>query len=265
MADEAEVVFNDAVAYERFMGRWSRAAGEIFLDWVVPPKGARWLDVGCGTGVFTQLVLETCAPEAVVAIDSATAQIDYARELPVGRLAMFHVADAQALPFPDRYFDVITSALVLNFIPDRRRALTEMHRVGRRRGVIAAYVWDFAAGRATSWPLTRGMRQIGMELPKVPGSEASSIETLRSLFERAGFETVTTRPIRRLIEHSRVSKISGIPKSRPSPRMARPSRPYERPTAPNWLKQSGQILLDHPDGSVTYSTRANAVRSSPWL
>jgi hypothetical protein len=131
--------------------------------------------------------------------------------------------------------------------------------------VIAAYVWDFAAGRATSWPLTRGMCQIGMELPKVPGSEASSIETLRSLFERAGFETVTTRPIRRLIEHSRVSKISGIPKSRPSPRMARPSRPYERPTAPNWLKQSGQILLDHPDGSVTYSTRANAVRSSPCV
>jgi hypothetical protein len=34
-----------------------------------------------GTGVFTQLVLETCAPEAVVAIDPATAQIDYARKL----------------------------------------------------------------------------------------------------------------------------------------------------------------------------------------
>ena len=75
-----------------------------------------------------------------------------------------------------------------------------MHRVGRRHGVIAAYVWDFAAGRATSWPLTRGMCQIGMELPKVPGSEDSSIETLRSLFERADFETVTTRPIRRLID-----------------------------------------------------------------
>jgi ubiquinone/menaquinone biosynthesis C-methylase UbiE len=259
MADDAEVVFNDAVAYERFMGRWSRAAGEIFLDWVVPPKGARWLDVGCGTGVFTHLVLETCAPEAVVAIDSATAQIDYARELPVGRLAMFHVADAQALPFPDRYFDVITSALVLNFIPDRRRALTEMHRVGRRRGVIAAYVWDFAAGRATSWPLTRGMRQIGMELPKVPGSEDSSIETLRSLFERAGFEAVTTRPIDVSLTftsfedfwHSQISPFTPNGKAIATLREADRAKLVEAVRA---------ILPDHPDGSVAYSTRANAVK-----
>jgi Ku70/Ku80 beta-barrel domain/Methyltransferase domain len=74
------------------MGRWSRAVGKIFLDWVIPSKGARWLDIGCGTGVFTQLVLETYAPEAVVGIDPATAQIDYARKLPVGQLAEFRVA-----------------------------------------------------------------------------------------------------------------------------------------------------------------------------
>jgi SAM-dependent methyltransferase len=74
------------------MGRWSRAVGKIFLDWVIPSKGARWLDIGCGTGGFTQLVLETYAPEAVVGIDPATAQIDYARKLPVGQLAEFRVA-----------------------------------------------------------------------------------------------------------------------------------------------------------------------------
>src|SRR5262245_65079285 len=106
------------------MGRWSRAAGKLFLDWVVPPKGARWLDIGCGTGVFTHLVLETCAPEAVVAIDLATAQIDYAREAPVGRLAEFHVADGQALPFSDRYFYLITVALIVYFIFYRRRGIT---------------------------------------------------------------------------------------------------------------------------------------------
>jgi hypothetical protein len=43
MAERAEVVFNDAVAHERFMGRWSRGAGKIFLDWVIPPRGARWM------------------------------------------------------------------------------------------------------------------------------------------------------------------------------------------------------------------------------
>jgi ubiquinone/menaquinone biosynthesis C-methylase UbiE len=60
------------------MGRWSRAVGAIFLDWLSPKPGARWLDVGCGTGVFTELVVETCAPDSVVAVDTSTQQIAHA-------------------------------------------------------------------------------------------------------------------------------------------------------------------------------------------
>ena len=58
------------------MGRWSRAAGAVFLSWLTPPSGARWLDVGCGTGVFTELVLDTCEPSSMVAVDPALAQIE---------------------------------------------------------------------------------------------------------------------------------------------------------------------------------------------
>ena len=36
--------FEDGAAYERFMGRWSRAAGAAFLDWLAPPPGLHWLD-----------------------------------------------------------------------------------------------------------------------------------------------------------------------------------------------------------------------------
>ena len=111
--------FDDSAAYERFMGRWSRAAGEVFLDWMAPPTGARWLDVGCGTGIFTELIFDACSPEAVFAVDPAQAQIDHARRQPVAQRANFRVADAQALPFPDSIFDVVASALVINFIPDR--------------------------------------------------------------------------------------------------------------------------------------------------
>ena len=66
---QSTVYFDDGEAYERFMGRWSRAAGAVFLDWLAPIEGARWLDVGCGTGVFTQLILDTRAPSAAVAVE----------------------------------------------------------------------------------------------------------------------------------------------------------------------------------------------------
>jgi len=61
--------FSDGDAYERMMGRWSRAVGEIFIDWVAPKPGLTWLDVGCGNGAFTELLFSRCAPSRVVAID----------------------------------------------------------------------------------------------------------------------------------------------------------------------------------------------------
>jgi hypothetical protein len=45
MADQP-IRFDDGAAYERFMGKWSRLAGETFLDWLAPQPGLRWLDVG---------------------------------------------------------------------------------------------------------------------------------------------------------------------------------------------------------------------------
>src|SRR6478609_9935717 len=98
---QSTVYFDHGEAYERFMGRWSRAVGVVFLDWLAPIAGARWLDVGCGTGVFTQLILDTCAPSAVVAVDPMPSQLDHARLQPVAQRAEFQLADAQSLPFPD--------------------------------------------------------------------------------------------------------------------------------------------------------------------
>jgi ubiquinone/menaquinone biosynthesis C-methylase UbiE len=83
--------FDDGVAYERFMGRWSRAAGQVFLDWIAPTPGAYWLDVGCGTGSFTELIVDTCSPASVSAIDPEQAQIDHARNGPVANRVHFEV------------------------------------------------------------------------------------------------------------------------------------------------------------------------------
>jgi ubiquinone/menaquinone biosynthesis C-methylase UbiE len=80
MADAAQtVVWADGEAYEKFMGQWSRVARRLFLDWLSLPKGLKWLDVGCGTGAFTETIQQTGAAAEIVAIDPAAAHIAYAQ------------------------------------------------------------------------------------------------------------------------------------------------------------------------------------------
>ena len=58
----------------------------------------------------------------------------------------FGVRDAQALGEASASFDAVVSGLVLNFVPEPNRAVSEMVRVARPGGVVAAYVWDYADG-----------------------------------------------------------------------------------------------------------------------
>src|SRR4051812_24453230 len=79
---EPAIRFEDGAAYERMMGTWSRLAGSVFLDWLAPHPGLRWLDVGCGNGAFTELIAQRCAPAAVDGIDPSDAQLAFARGRP---------------------------------------------------------------------------------------------------------------------------------------------------------------------------------------
>jgi ubiquinone/menaquinone biosynthesis C-methylase UbiE len=184
--------FSDGEAYEQFMGRWSLEAGKAFLGWLQPPKGARWLEVGCGTGIFTELIWDTCAPASVIAIDPSEAQIARARTQVAHARTEFRLADAQELPLPDNCFDVVVSALVMNFVPDKARAMSEMRRVARPGGLVAACVWNFAAGLSPSGPLRRAMRTLGIGAPPVPGTAASGLAVLVDLFEEAGLKGLNT-------------------------------------------------------------------------
>jgi 2-polyprenyl-3-methyl-5-hydroxy-6-metoxy-1,4-benzoquinol methylase len=62
---------------------------------VAPRANAFWLDVGCGTGLFTELILDTRSPARVIGIDQAAAQIDYASRKPVAQRASFRIAAAE--------------------------------------------------------------------------------------------------------------------------------------------------------------------------
>lgn len=133
-------------SYERYMGRWSRQIAAKFVEWLAPPRDAAWLEIGCGTGALTQTILAKCAPRSVVSTDRSEDFVGYVRSAIDDRRARFEVADAQKLPAKDASIDVVTSALVLNFIPDRPAALAEMQRVLKPNGLLSFYVWDYPGG-----------------------------------------------------------------------------------------------------------------------
>ena len=113
-----QIRFDDGAAYERYMGIWSQFAGEAFLDWLAAPAGLRWLDVGCGNGAFTELIVEHCAPASVHGIDPSESQLAYARSRPALQMAEFHQGDAMDQPFPDTMFDAAIMPLVIFFMPN---------------------------------------------------------------------------------------------------------------------------------------------------
>src|ERR1700754_192457 len=97
--------FTDGAAYEQGMGAWRQLVGRVFLDWLAPHQGLRWLDVGCGNGAFTELLAQRCKPAELQGVDLSPAQIEYARQRPCASSATFTLGDAMALPFEANRFD----------------------------------------------------------------------------------------------------------------------------------------------------------------
>jgi len=192
---EQTIRFDDGAAYERWMGIWSRSAGEIFLDWLAPPSGLRWIDIGCGNGAFTELLVERCRPAEVQGIDPSEGQLAFARTRPAAHLAKFHQGDAMTLPFPADRFDAAVMALVLVFVSDPAKGIEEMVRVVRPSGTVATYIWDMLGGGFPLDPILVEMRAMGLTPPRPPQMDASRMETLRDLWTGAGLEAIETREI----------------------------------------------------------------------
>jgi ubiquinone/menaquinone biosynthesis C-methylase UbiE len=192
---EPQIRFDDGAAYERMMGVWSRSAGEIFLDWLAPRTGGKWIDVGCGNGAFTELIIARTAPSEVQGIDPSDAQLAYARTRTGARMAIFHSGDAMALPFAADAFDVAIMALVIFFVPEPTKGVAEMVRVVASGGQVAAYAWDFVGGGFPLHPIQTELKAMGFKPIFPPSSDASRIEALQQLWTEAGLVELETRRI----------------------------------------------------------------------
>ena len=192
---DRQIRFDDSAGYERYMGAWSRLAGQAFLDWLAPAPGWRWADIGCGSGAFSQLIAERCAPRELQGIDPSEAQLAFARARPATRAAHFQQGDAMALPFANDSFDAAVMALVIFYVPEPAKGIAEMVRVVRPGGLVAAYVWDVPGGGLPNEPVLTEMRGAGIPYPLPPSAAVSRIDALRNAWQSAGLAEVETREI----------------------------------------------------------------------
>jgi ubiquinone/menaquinone biosynthesis C-methylase UbiE len=104
-------------AYHTYMGRWSQGAALAFMEWLHPAARLNWLDVGCGTGALTQVILETAHPNYIIGCDPSPSFIQYANANIHHPQVSFVVSDLADLPEISGGFDAVVSGLVLNFVP----------------------------------------------------------------------------------------------------------------------------------------------------
>jgi SAM-dependent methyltransferase len=110
--------------------------------------GQRWLDIATGTGAVALRAARTGAE--VTAVDLAPALIETARKNAAaqGLNIRFETGDAEALPYQDASFDVVSSAIGTQFAPDHQAVARELGRVCRPRGRLGIACWTPTSGVA---------------------------------------------------------------------------------------------------------------------
>jgi ubiquinone/menaquinone biosynthesis C-methylase UbiE len=193
-------VFAVAPAYEGYMGRWSRLVAREFVRWLAVPTRRRWLDVGCGTGALTEVVVEAGEARSVVGVDPAAGFVQHARALVFETAEVqFLQGDALALPVGSVDFDAVVSGLVLNFVPEPARMVAEMVRAAMPGGTVALYVWDMSGSVeliARFWEVATTADPSAAALAE-PGRfrEICTPEALEAFFTEAGLSDVASRAI----------------------------------------------------------------------
>ncbi len=177
-----------AEAYDSFMGRWSRLLSVPFADFAEVRSGQTALDVGCGTGALTGVLVTRLGPVDVAAADPSAPFVGAMRERFPG--VDVREASAERLPFPDDGYDVTLAQLVIHFMPDPVAGLREMARVTRPGGVVAACVWDHAGQRGPLrdfWAAARTVIPDVDDESELPGTREGHLE---ELFTTAGLQAI---------------------------------------------------------------------------
>ena len=254
----AEIRFDDGAAYERMMGVWSRMVGEIFLNWLAPEPGLSWVDVGCGNGAFTELIVQRCAPREVHGVDLSEEQLACARTRLGAHKAQFQQGDAMKLPLDNDSVDAATMALVLFFVPEPPQGVAEMARVVKRGGIVAAYAWDMFGGGFPQEPIFEQLRAMGHTPAGPPSPEASKIAVMHELWNSAGVTDIETRVIR--VERTYRDFEDYWTSVQGSPSLKASTANMSLAGVEELKERTHKRLSAAADGSITYPAWAHAVK-----
>jgi SAM-dependent methyltransferase len=190
--DEVEGARTFAVAgrtYDSFMGRYSLGLAEQFCDVAGVAAGNRAVDVGCGPGALTGILVARLGASAVYACDPSPSFRDECAARHPGVVAK--LGRAESIPFETDSVDHAMAQLVLHFVSDPERAAREMARVVRPGGSVSACVWDFDDGME----MLRGFWDAALSIDADAPDEARTLRfgrpgEIAELFASAGIKDI---------------------------------------------------------------------------
>ncbi len=131
-----------AVYAQHFDPVFGRRFAERALDSLVVVRGARVLDVACGTGIFARMAAHVVGPAGtVVGIDPSRAAVEAARRIDVTSIVEWRNWESAPLPFDDETFDVVVCQHALHRFDDPRAVLEDMRRVLAPGGRLGIMTW----------------------------------------------------------------------------------------------------------------------------
>jgi len=181
------------------MGRYSLPLAPQLADFAKVEAGQVVLDVGCGPGALTGELVRRLGPAAVSAVDPSETFVAAVQ----GRYPEIRVrrAAAEQLPFADGAFDAALAQLVVHFMEDPVMGLHEMARVTRKRGVVAACVWDHAGAQGPLGPFWEAARELDADAEDQSELAGTSEGHLAQLFQTAGLHEIEECALSVDVEH----------------------------------------------------------------
>lgn len=189
--------------WDPFLKAWLGPATDTMLDLAGVGPGSRVLDIAAGAGEPAITIAKRAGPTGyVLATDISPKILEYARSSAARQGVTSletRVMDGENLELPDGSFDVVTSRVGLIYFPDQQRALSEIRRVLKPGGRVAAIVYSTAENnKFFSMPVSviRRKAQLPPPLPGQPGPfSLGSPGVLEEAYRRAGFRDIQVRTI----------------------------------------------------------------------